>query len=77
MAKLQDYSARTKETEYALDTREPENYGLRVNKTLQSLQNQVKQNEAALEKVRRHFRWIGPTSPNSRPAAGKSPSRSD
>ncbi len=52
LAKLQEYCARIKETDYALDTGEPEyDYGLRVNKTLQSLQNQVEQNKAALEKV--------------------------
>lgn len=56
LAKLQEYCAKIRETEYALDTGEPEDdYGFRVTKTLQSLQNQVKQNEAALEKVRCHL----------------------
>jgi hypothetical protein len=52
LAKLQNYRDRLRETDYALDTGEPDDdYGFRVNKTLQSLQTQVKQNEAALQQV--------------------------
>lgn len=62
LARLQEYCAKLRETEYALETGEPEDdYGFRVTKTLQSLQNQVKQNEAALEKVCCHLCWTDPT----------------
>lgn len=52
MKGLQEYVQKTKDTDYGLEsTDEDDNYATRLVKTLQSLQNQVKQNEAALEKV--------------------------
>ena len=51
--KLQEYDAKTKGTDYGqvpVDGDE-EDYAARLSKSLQSLQNQVKQYEAALEKV--------------------------
>ena len=52
LAKLQQYAGKVRGTNYDL---EPGNdvgdYEARINKTLQSLQNQVKQQTDALEKV--------------------------
>ena len=49
---LQEYLQKTKDTDYGLEnTDEDDNYAARLVKTLQSLQNQVKQHKAALEKV--------------------------
>ena len=50
--KLQEYDAKTKGIDYGQVTVDgDEDYGARLSKSLQSLQNQVKQYEAALEKV--------------------------
>ena len=47
---LQNYVAKTKDTDYGLKAAdEDEGYAARLIKTLQSLQNQVKQHEVALE----------------------------
>lgn len=47
---LQNYVAKTKDTDYGLKAAdEDEDYAARLIKTLQSLQNQVKQHEVALE----------------------------
>ncbi len=52
MSKLREYSAKLKETDYDLaQTHGEEDYEARINRTLQSLQNQVKQLKDALEKV--------------------------
>lgn len=52
LERLQNYVAKTKDTEYGLDNADGnEDYAARLSKTLQSLQNQVKQHEAALESV--------------------------
>ena len=49
---LQEYVAKTKDIDYGPKSAdEDEDYAARLNKTLQSLQNQVKQHETALEKV--------------------------
>ena len=49
---FQDYVSKKKDTDYGPGSvDEDEDYAARLNKTLQSLQNQVKQHEAALEKV--------------------------
>lgn len=72
LAKLQEYAAKVKETDYVLDAAEPEvDYGLRVNKTLQSLQNQVKELEAAIKEVCCHSLRINAYSPNLVSATGK------
>ena len=50
--KLQEYDAKTKGTDYGQVTVDgDEDYAARLSKSLPSLQNQVKQYEAALEKV--------------------------
>ena len=52
LKKFQDYVAKTSDIDYGQkNTNENEEYATRLSKTLQSLQNQVKQHEAALEKV--------------------------
>ena len=52
LQKFQDYVSKIKDTAYGLvSVDEDGDYAARLNKTLQSLQNQVKQHEAALEKV--------------------------
>lgn len=52
LEKLQDYVANTEDTDYGLKNADgDEDYAARLSRTLQSLQNQVKQHEAALEKV--------------------------
>ena len=52
LQKFQDYVSKTKDTDYGLGSvDEDSHYAARLSKTLQSLQNQVKQHEAALEKV--------------------------
>lgn len=53
---LQEYVSKTNNTDYGpKSTDEDEGYAARLGKTLLSLQNQVKQHEAALEKV---SRWL-------------------
>lgn len=53
VSKLHDYAVRVKETDYHLQSADVEpDYEARINRTLQSLQNQVKQHQDALEKVR-------------------------
>lgn len=50
---LQEYVKKTKDTDYGLKNKgEDDNYATRLVKTLQALQNQVKQHEAALEQVK-------------------------
>ena len=52
LKELQDYVTKKKDTDYGpKNTVEDDNYAARLIKTLQSLQDQVKQHEAALEKV--------------------------
>lgn len=52
LAKLQEYVVKTQDTDYGLNTAiGDEDYAARLTKTLQSLQNQVKQHEASLERV--------------------------
>ena len=52
LEKLQQYVAKTQDTDYGLNNANgDEDYAVRLSKTLQSLQNQVKQHEAALERV--------------------------
>ena len=52
MEKLQGIVAKSKDTDYGPQIADgEEDYAARLSKTLQSLQNQVKQHEAALEKV--------------------------
>ena len=52
LEKLQDYVAKTEDTDYGLKNADgDEDYAARLSRTLQSLQNQVKQHEAALESV--------------------------
>lgn len=52
LGKLHEYVAKTKDTDYGLNTADgDEEYAARLSKSLQSLQIQVKQHEAALEKV--------------------------
>ena len=52
LEKLQEYVAKTQDTDYGQNTANgDEDYAARLSKTLQSLQNQVKQHEAALERV--------------------------
>ena len=58
LERLQDYIDKVKETDYALEnTNGNGDYGARINKTLQFLQKQVKQQKDALEKV--VFPFIG------------------
>lgn len=53
LQRFQDYVSKTKDTDYGLGSVDEDGqYAARLSKTLQSLQNQVKQHEAALEKVR-------------------------
>lgn len=52
LEKLQEYVAKTEDTDYGLENADgDEGYAARLSRTLQSLQNQVKQHEAALESV--------------------------
>ncbi len=52
LGRLQDYVGKVKETDYALEhTNGSGDYEARINKTLQFLQKQVKQQKDALEKV--------------------------
>ena len=51
LEKLQDYVAKAKDADYTLKIDGDEDYATRLCNTLHSLQNQVKQHEAALEKV--------------------------
>lgn len=52
LEKLQEYVAKAKDTDYGLKNADgDEEYATRLNKTLQSLQDQVKQHEIALERV--------------------------
>ena len=52
LKELQVYVAKTTDTDYGLShADEDEQYAARLGKTLYSLQNQVKQHEAALERV--------------------------
>ena len=58
LERLQDYIGKVKETDYALkNTNGNGDYEARINKTLQFLQKQVKQQEDALGKVL--FPFIG------------------
>ena len=58
LERLQDYIGKVKETDYALEnTNGNGDYEARINKTLQFLQKQVKQQKDALEKV--VFPFIG------------------
>ncbi len=53
LEKLQGIAAKSKDIDYGPQNADgEEDYAARLSKTLQSLQNQVKQHEAALEKVR-------------------------
>ena len=52
LSELKAYIAKTNDTDYGLkNADEDDAYAARLSKTLQSLQNQVKQHEAALERV--------------------------
>ena len=52
LQKFQDYVLKTKDTDYGLGSVDEDgHYAARLSKTLQSLQNQVQQHEAALGKV--------------------------
>lgn len=52
LEKLQEYIVKTNDTDYGMkNADENENYAARLNNTLQSLQDQVKQHEAALARV--------------------------
>ena len=52
LERLQGYVGKVKETDYALEhTNESGDYEARINKTLQFLQKQVKQQKETLEKV--------------------------
>jgi len=52
LSKLREHVAKVKETDYDLSgTHGEEDYEARINRTLQSLQNQVKQHKDVLEKV--------------------------
>lgn len=52
LAKLNEYAGKVREAEYGLGVRDvDEDYAHRLTKSLESLQHQVKQHEAALEKV--------------------------
>ena len=52
LSKLRKYAAKLKETDYGpVGANGEEDYEARINRTLQSLQNQVKQHQDALEKV--------------------------
>ena len=52
LAEFQKYVANIKDKDYGpKNAGEDEDYAARLSKTLQSLQNQVKQHEAALERV--------------------------
>ena len=52
LEKLQSYVSKVNETDYALEhTNGSGDYEARINKTLQFLQKQVKQQKDALEKV--------------------------
>ena len=53
LSKFQEYVAKIKDTDYGpTPANENEDYPARLDKTLQSLQNQVKEHKAALERVR-------------------------
>lgn len=57
LEKLQEYVVKTKDTDHDQNNADgDEDYAARLNKTLQSLQNQVKQHEAALERVSPYLR---------------------
>ncbi len=52
LEKVQGIAAKSKDTDHGPQNADgEEEYAARLSKTLQSLQNQVKQHEAALEKV--------------------------
>ena len=52
LRRFQDYVSKTTDTDYGLGSLDEDgDYAARLSKTLSSLQNQVKQHEAALEKV--------------------------
>ena len=59
LERLQQYIVKTKDTDYGLDNADvDEDYAARLSKTLQSLQNQVEQHGAALERVSSPFTQI-------------------
>ena len=52
LSKLKDYVSKAKETDYDLEaTNGGDDYEARINSSLQSLQNQLKEHQAALGKV--------------------------
>ena len=52
LQRFQDYISKVTDTDYGLGSVDEDgDYAARLSKTLQFLQNQVKQHEAALEKV--------------------------
>ena len=52
LQRFQDYVSKTKDADYGLGSVDEDgDYPARLSKSLQSLQNQVKQHEAALERV--------------------------
>ncbi|KAL9134724.1 MAG: hypothetical protein Q9175_004088 [Cornicularia normoerica] len=65
LEKLHEYVAKTKDTDYCLNTADgDEEYAARLSKSLQSLQIQVKQHEAALEKLRATARAVSVDEPS-------------
>ena len=59
LKELQEYIAKTKDVDYGLKTVDEDgDYAARLSRTLLSLQNQVKQHEAALEKVSPLLAWV-------------------
>lgn len=68
LEKLQEYVVKTKDTDHDQNNADgDEDYAARLNKTLQSLQNQVKQHEAALERLRATARVLSVDEPSQDP----------
>lgn len=58
LKELQEYIAKTKDADYGLNPADEDgDYAARLGRTLQALQNQVKQHEAALEMVSPLLAW--------------------
>lgn len=56
LTKLREYASKAKDAEYDMGNTDGEvDYEIRLNKTLRHLQDQVQQQEAALEKVHNIF----------------------
>ncbi|KAF6240013.1 hypothetical protein HO173_001621 [Letharia columbiana] len=65
LGKLQEYVTKTKDIDYGQNNADgDEDYAARLCKSLQSLQNQVKQHEAALERLRATARAVSVDEPS-------------